>query len=343
MIWKKITIETTTEAVDMISYTLGELGVEGIEVEDKVPLSEEDKKAMFIDILPELPPDDGVALISCYIDDPERDVDALVAQIEKELKDIGQFMDIGSGRIILGETEDKDWINNWKEFFHPFWLDNILIKPTWIAEEDIERKPGDIMIEIDPGTAFGTGGHETTKLCIEQLKKYLTGEETVFDIGCGSGILSIIAAKLGAKRVFGVDIDELAIEASYENCKVNHIGTQQAGFAKGDIIGDADFVQSLCKGEVQKRVFGPEDIMAPEEEKGIPKYDIVVANILADVIIPLSGIVAPFLKEGGVFISSGIINTKEQEVQNALLAHGFEIIEVTHMKDWTAFTARIKM
>lgn len=321
MIWKKITIETTTEAVDMISYTLGELGVEGIEVEDKVPLSEEDKKAMFIDILPELPPDDGVALISCYIDDPERDVDALVAQIEEELKNIGQFMNIGSGRITLGETEDKDWINNWKEFFHPFWLDNILIKPTWIAEEDIERKPGDIMIEIDPGTAFGTGGHETTKLCIEQLKKYLTGKEAVFDIGCGSGILSIIAAKLGAKHVFGVDIDELAVKASYENCKVNHISAEQAGFAKGDIIGDTAFVQSLLNGE---------------------KYDIVVANILTDVIIPLSGKVAPFLKTDGVFISSGIINTKEQEVQDALLEHGFEILEVTHMKDWTAFTARVK-
>lgn len=342
MIWKKITIETTTEAVDMISYTLGELGVGGIEVEDKVPLSEEDKKAMFIDILPELPPDDGVALISCYIDNPEQDVDALVSQIEKELKDIGQFMNIGSGKIVLGETEDKDWIDNWKEFFHPFWLDNILIKPTWVAEADIERKPGDIMVEIDPGTAFGTGGHETTQLCIGQLKKYLTGEETVFDIGCGSGILSIIAAKLGAKRVFGVDIDELAVKASFENCKVNCIGAEQAGFAKGDIIGDADFVQSLLNGEVQKHVFEQFGTVYEDCMDGIQKYDVVVANILADVIIPLSGKVAPFLKENGVFISSGIINTKEQEVQDALLEHGYEILEVTHMKDWTAFTARLK-
>lgn len=321
MIWKKITIETTTEAVDMISYTLGELGVEGIEVEDKVPLSEEDKKAMYIDILPELPPDDGVALISCYIDDPQRDVDTLVVQIQEELTELAQFMDIGSGKITLGETEDKDWINNWKEFFHPFWLDNILIKPTWIAEEDVERKPGDIMIEIDPGTAFGTGGHETTQLCIAQLKKYLTGTEEVFDIGCGSGILSIIAAKLGARQVFGVDIDTLAVEASYENCRVNQIPEGQAEFVVGDILGDEALVAELSAAK---------------------QYDIVVANILADVIIPLAGKVAPFLKKDGIFISSGIIHTKEQDVQKALLEQGFDILEITRMKDWVSFTARLQ-
>lgn len=323
MIWKKITIETTTEAVDMISYTLGELGVEGIEIEDKVPLSEEDQKAMFIDILPELPPDDGVALISCYIDNPETDVDALVAQIKEELENMRQYMDIGSGRLTLGETEDKDWINNWKEFFHPFWLNQILIKPTWIPESEVERKPGDIMIEIDPGTAFGTGAHETTKLCIEQLEKYLTGKETVFDAGCGSGILSIIAAKLGAGQVFGVDIDPLAVDASYENCRVNHISDQQANFMQGNVIADEAFAEHMAQAK-----------------GSLPQYDIVVANILADVIIPLSGKVAPYMKPDGIFISSGIIHTKEEEVRQALLANGFEIIETTYMKDWVCFTAK---
>lgn len=323
MIWKKITIETTTEAVDMISYTLGELGVEGIEIEDKVPLSEEDQKAMFIDILPELPPDDGVALISCYIDNPETDVDALVAQIKEELENMRQYMDIGSGRLTLGETEDKDWINNWKEFFHPFWLNQILIKPTWIPESEVERKPGDIMIEIDPGTAFGTGAHETTKLCIEQLEKYLNGKETVFDAGCGSGILSIIAAKLGAGQVFGVDIDPLAVDASYENCRVNHISDQQANFMQGNVIADEAFAEHMAQAK-----------------GSLPQYDIVVANILADVIIPLSGKVAPYMKPDGIFISSGIIHTKEEEVRQALLANGFEIIETTYMKDWVCFTAK---
>lgn len=323
MIWKKITIETTTEAVDMISYTLGELGVEGIEIEDKVPLSEEDRKAMFIDILPELPPDDGVALISCYIDNPETDVDALVAQIKEELEDMRQYMDIGSGKLTLGETEDKDWINNWKEFFHPFWLNQILIKPTWIPESEVERKPGDIMIEIDPGTAFGTGAHETTKLCIEQLEKYLTGKETVFDAGCGSGILSIIATKLGAGQVFGVDIDPLAVDASYENCRVNHISDQQANFMQGNVIADEAFAEHMAQAK-----------------GSLPQYDVVVANILADVIIPLSGKVAPYMKPDGIFISSGIIHTKEEEVRQALLTNGFEIIETTYMKDWVCFTAK---
>ncbi|MDE7366816.1 MAG: 50S ribosomal protein L11 methyltransferase [Lachnospiraceae bacterium] len=318
MIWKKLTIETTTEAVDMISYTLGELGVEGIEVEDNIPLSEEDKKAMFIDILPELPTDDGTARITCYIDDPERDVDALVEDIKEELEHIRQFMDIGSGCITLGETEDKDWINNWKEFFHPFRLDNILIKPTWIDQSEVELQPGDLLVEIDPGTAFGTGAHETTKLCIAQLKKYLNGEQEVFDVGCGSGILSVIAVKLGAKQVFGVDIDPLAIDASYENAAVNHISKTQVSFQKGDVIGDSGFTAAIEK-----------------------QYDVVVANILADVIIPLSEKIAPFLKPDGVFISSGIINTKEAQVREALLQNGFEIMETTYMKDWVCFTARL--
>ena len=325
MIWKKITIETTTEAEDMISYTLGELGVEGIEVEDKVPLSEEDRKAMYIDILPELPPDDGIALISCYIDNPETDVNALVKEIEVALEDMRQYMDIGSGKLTLDETEDKDWINNWKEFFHPFWLNQILIKPTWIPESEVERKPGDIMIEIDPGTAFGTGSHETTKLCIEQLEKHLTGTETVLDVGCGSGILSIIAAKLGAGQIFGVDIDPLAVEASVENCQVNHIPDAQVTFMCGDVIGDAEFPEKMA-----------------QEKGSLPQYDIVVANILADVIIPLSAMVAPYMKPDGIFISSGIINTKEEAVRQALLDNGFEIIETSYMKDWVSFTAKQK-
>lgn len=323
MIWKKITIETTTEAVDMISYTLGELGVEGIEVEDKIPLSEEDKKAMFIDILPELPKDDGVALVSCYIDDPERDVDALVEQIKEELENLRSFMDVGTGKITLGETQDKDWINNWKEFFHPFRLEHILIKPTWIPESEVEQQPGDILIEIDPGTAFGTGAHETTKLCITQLEKYLSGSSSVFDVGCGSGILSVIAAKLGVGQVFGVDIDPLAVQASYENCKVNHITEAQANFMQGNIIDDEDFPAKMKK-----------------EKGSAEQYDILVANILADVIIPLSAKAASYLKPNGIFISSGIINTKEEEVRSALLEEGFEILETTYLKDWVCFTAK---
>lgn len=278
---------------------------------------------MFIDILPELPEDDGVALISCYIDDPDRDVGAFVKQLQEELEQIRQFMDIGTGTITVGETEDKDWINNWKEYFHPFRLENILIKPTWIDAAEVEKQPGDIMVEIDPGTAFGTGAHETTKLCIAQLRKYLNGRQEVFDVGCGSGILSIIAVKLGARQVFGMDIDPLAVEASYENIAVNHISREQAIFVQGNLLEESDPSALISAGRLEKQ------------------YDIVVANILADVIIPLSAKVGQYLKPEGIFIASGIINTKEGAVREALTTQGFQIIETTYMKDWVCMTAQL--
>ena len=323
MKWTKITIETTTEATDMLSYVLGEYGVEGIEVEDKIPLSEEDKQAMFIDILPELPPDDGVAYVSCYIDENASkgiDIKDLCRYIQEQLNDMSAYMEVGTGKISIGETEDKDWMNNWKEFFHPFRLeDNIVIQPTWTEKADVNDN--DIVINIDPGTAFGTGSHETTKLCISALKQYISKDKytSVLDAGCGSGILSIIAAKLGASKIYGVDIDELAVKASIDNLKLNDIDDGIYTIVKGNIIGDKEFA----------------DVVA---DTG--KYDIVVANILADVIIPLSGVVRRFMKDDGVFISSGIINTKEDEVRKALLDNGFEIVDVEHMGEWVSFVAK---
>ena len=319
MKWIKVTIETTTEATDMLSYLLDEKGVEGIEVEDKIPLSEEDKKAMFIDILPELPPDDGVAYISCYVDE-SFDIKELCTYIQQEMKDMSSYMDVGTGKISIGETEDKDWINNWKDFFHPFRLEeNIVIQPTWTENADV--KPDDIVVYIDPGTAFGTGSHETTRLCITNLKKYIKddGNTEVMDAGCGSGILSIIAMKLGAKKIYGIDIDELAVKASKENLLLNQISEDCFDIVKGDVIGDPEFAKSVAQ---------------------VGQYDIVVANILADVIIPLSAVIRPFMKPDGVFITSGIINTKEEAVKQALLDNGFEIIDITYMGEWVSIVAR---
>lgn len=316
MKWTKLALKTTTEAIDLVSNMLDELGIEGIEIEDNVPITKEEKEAMYIDILPELEPDNGTAVISFYIN-PEDDVFEITEKVKVGLKELEDFVSIGEGTIEVSETEDKDWINNWKEFFKPFRIDeDIIIKPTWENLEEVSEK--DIVIEIDPGTAFGTGSHETTKLCILGLKKYVTEETKLLDVGCGSGILSIIGLKLGAKDATGIDIDPNAIEATYENAEVNGITKEQFTVLSGNIIED----ESL------------------QQEVGMEIYDIVVANILADVIIPLSAEIGKHLKPNGLFITSGIINMKKSEVKDAILANGFEIVEINEMGEWVSIIAR---
>lgn len=316
MKWIKIGIKTTTEAVDFISNLFDEIGLEGIQIEDNIPISEEDKEAMFIDILPEIGPDDGTAFVSSYVE-ADRDIKQLVKEIEEGLEELKLFVNLGEANILVEETDDEDWLHNWKAFFKPFRVaEDIVIKPTW--EELEERKEGDFIIEIDPGTAFGTGAHETTKLCILGLRKYITKETKLLDIGCGSGILSIIGLKLGAKSAVLTDIDPAALIATNENLKVNQLSEQTYCVLQGNIIED-----SILQNKV-----------------GIGVYDIVVANILADVIIPLSREVGQHLKEDGAFISSGIIYTKKQEVQEALIENNFHIIETNEMGDWVSFVAK---
>ena len=320
MQWKKFTLETTTDAVDLVSGALMEAGIDSFEIEDKKQISEAEKEAMYIDILPELV-DDGVARIIFYmdIDTSAKEEQEILDNINKQLEELRTFVDVGSGKITEGTTEDKDWINKWKEFFKPFEIDDILVKPTWENVEDTDKYK--MVIEIDPGTAFGTGAHETTKLCISGLKKYIRqdGSTEVMDAGCGSGILSIIALKLGAKRVYGIDIDELAVKASKENLELNQISEERYEIVKGDVIGDKEFAKNVA---------------------GIGQYDIVVANILADVIIPLSSVIRPFMKKEAVFITSGIINTKENAVKEALKCNGFKIIDTLYMGEWVSIIAR---
>ena len=317
MKWNKYRMKTTTEAVDLISYTLGEMGIEGIEIEDKIPLSDEDKKKMFIDILPDLGEDDGVAYVSFYIE-PEKDHAETLQEVTEAVKELADFVDIGDATIEKSETADVDWMNNWKKFWKPFKVDDkIIIKPTWekLPEDTTEDT---LVVELDPGTAFGTGMHHTTRLCITQMKKYLKEGQKLFDVGCGSGILSIIGLMLGAGEAMATDVDPNAVSAAIENARVNHINMNQYDVKAGDIITDVDF-RHACGDE---------------------KYDLVLVNILADVIIPLSGVIKDNMKPGALFVSSGIINTKEDDVREALLANGFEILEVTHSGDWVAFTAR---
>ena len=318
MKWKKFTLKTTTQAVDLVSSMFDEIGIEGIEIEDNIPLTAEETKGMFIDILPELPPDEGVAFVSFYLDD-SHDIAGILKSVDEGLDDLSMFTDLGERTITESETEDKDWINNWKQYFKPFTVDDILIKPTWeeIPEEHMDK----LLIQIDPGTAFGTGQHETTQLCIRQLRKYVTPETVLLDVGTGSGILGITALKLGAKAVFGTDLDENAITAVGENLEANGIDSEKFAVLQGNIIDDKDV----------------------QDAAGYEKYDVVVANILADVIILLQKEVPVHLKKGGIFITSGIINMKEEAVRAAFAANdAFEVIEVTYQGEWLSVTARKK-
>ena len=316
MRWNKYTIATTTAAVDLISSALNDCGIEGIEIEDNVQLSRDEIKTMFVDFIPELPPDDGSAKVSFYLD-ADADNDAVLEAVVKEIEELRTFIDIGSGQITISQTEDKDWINNWKEFFKPFTVDELLIKPTW--EEIPPEHKDKLLIQIDPGTAFGTGKHETTQLCIRQLRKYVTKESLVLDVGTGSGILGISALVLGAKEVWGTDLDENAVTAVLENLEANRIPPEKFHVIQGNIIDD-------------KRI---------KDWAGYGKYDLVVANILAPVIILLQKEIAAHMKPGGLLITSGILDQKENAVMEAFLANSqFEVAEVTRQGEWVSITAR---
>lgn len=326
MKWKKFKIKTITEAEDIIISTLYDIGLEGAQIEDKVPLTAMEKEQMFVDILPEGPEDDGVAYLSFFVEEDEKGAlmlngspateEEILTSVREELDDLRMFCEIGEGSISVDETEDIDWINNWKQYFKQFYVDDILIIPSWeeVKEEDKDK----MIIHIDPGTAFGTGMHETTQLCIRQLKKYVTPETELLDVGTGSGILSIIALKLGAKHAVGTDLDPCAVPAVEENKEVNGILPEAFDMMIGNIIDDK---------EVQDRV-------------GYEKYDIVVANILADVLVPLTPVIVNQMKPGGIYITSGIIDEKEETVTEAVKAAGLEVLEVTYQGEWVSVTAR---
>ncbi len=316
MKWNKYTLKTTTEAEDIISNMMMEAGIEGIEIEDKIPLSERDKEQMFVDILPDMPEDDGVAYISFYLE-PETDQEAMLAKVRTGLQEIQTWgLSIGEGTIEASETEDKDWINNWKEYFHQFYVDDILIKPSW--EETKPEDQDKLLIQIDPGTAFGTGMHETTQLCIRQIRKHLTKETELLDVGTGSGILSIISLKLGAKHARGTDLDPCAAEAVRENLKANGIDPSSFELYLGNLI----------------------DNPSVQEWAGLERYDMIVANILAEVLVPLTPVVFRHLKPGGIYITSGIIDDKEDLVVKTVKDCGFELLEVTRQGEWVSVTAR---
>lgn len=315
MKWNQFRLKTTTEAEDIVSSMLADLGIEGVQIEDKIPLTQSDKEQMFVDILPDIPEDDGCAYLTFYLDE-DVDKQELLLKVRRELEEMRSYLNVGECTIEESQTEDVDWVNNWKQYFHQFYIDDILVIPSW---ENVEAKDSDKMvIHIDPGTAFGTGMHETTQLCIRQLKKYVTEDTEILDVGCGSGILGMLALKFGAKHSVGTDLDPCAIDATYENMDNNGISRDQYEVMIGNIIDDK----------------------AVQDKVGYEKYDIVAANILADVLVPLTPVIIHQMKKGGIYITSGIIEDKEDVVVEAVKEAGLEVLEVNHQGEWVSVTAR---
>ena len=328
MKWLKFRIETTEEAEDILISDLYDCGLEGAQIEDKQPLSALDKERMFVDILPDVLPDDGKAYLSFFVEAPADDgekkklTEETLAKIKEVLDDNSSFFDIGSGNVEVSETEDIDWINNWKQYFHQFYVDDILVIPSWetASEEDKDR----MTLHIDPGTAFGTGMHETTQLCIRQLRKYVSSSTTLLDVGTGSGILGILSLMFGAKRVTGTDLDECAIAAVADNLEQNHVDKNDFDLIIGNVIGDEEVCDRVLESNAGSR------------------FDIVSANILADVLVPLTPVAARFIKKNGIFITSGIIEGKEKLVADTMEANGFEVVDISGQGEWRSVTGVYK-
>ncbi|MDE5910524.1 MAG: 50S ribosomal protein L11 methyltransferase [Lachnospiraceae bacterium] len=326
MKWMKFKIKTITDAEDIIISTLYDIGLEGAQIEDKVPLTALEKEQMFVDILPDGPKDDGIAYLSFFVEEAEdgklllngeeTTAQAVLESVQEQLGELREFMDIGEGSVAVEETEDIDWINNWKQYFHQFAIDDVLVIPSW---EEAEPEDQDKMIlHIDPGTAFGTGMHDTTQLCIRALRRYITPKTKLLDVGTGSGILAVLSIMFGAESAVGTDLDPCAIEAVKENKEANGIADEAFRLIIGNIITEREI----------------------QEQVGFGCYDIVTANILAEVLVPLTPVIVNHLKKGGIYITSGIIDDKEQTVVDAIKAAGLEVLEVNHQGEWVGVVAR---
>lgn len=313
MNWTEVTVKTTTEAVEAISNILLEERCGGVMIEDPKDFLFQKKNELDWDYVEEevfnKSNQDGV-LIKTYIPE-ERNVLELVETIKAKISLLPSFgLDIGEGTVFLSDVNESDWANEWKKYYKPTKIgQKIVVKPTW---EDYDKQEGDLIIELDPGMAFGTGTHETTSMCIRELEKYVDESKRVFDIGCGSGILAIAAAKLGGKEVVAGDLDEVAVKVSKENCELNNVSDKVV----------------VKHGSLFEVVEG--------------KADVIVANIIADIIKILANDVSKFLSEDGVFISSGIIHAKIDEVVESLEKNGFEIVEIVKLGEWSAIVSKLK-
>ncbi|EQE02326.1 ribosomal protein L11 methyltransferase [Clostridioides difficile CD3] len=311
--WIEVTIKTTTEAVEPITNILYEQGAGGAVIEDPKDFLFQKKNELDWDYVEEevfKKNEEDDVLIKTYVSE-EKNVMEFVEIIKQKvlgLKDFG--IDIGEGSVSLDQVNEADWANAWKAYYKPPKVgQRVVVKPTW---EDYAMQDGDLIIELDPGMAFGTGTHETTSMCIRELEKYVNKDSKVFDIGCGSGILAIAAAKLGAKEVVAVDLDEVAVKVAKENVLENKV-EKSVSVMHGNLT---DVIKD--------------------------KADVIVANIIADIIKILAKDVQNFMKEDAIFISSGIILDKVEEVKESLIENGFEIVEVQKLGEWSAIVSKLK-
>ncbi len=320
----KYTVKTVKQAEDIIAALLTDIEVEGVEIEDASLPDDIRKNGTFYDVLPENNIEGDDAFVSFFIEE-SKNKDSILKDVSEMLKDLKTRMDIGDGGISVSETEDKDWLNNWKEFFKSFTIEfedgrSALFIPSWEMEESEENPKQDFVINIDPGTAFGTGAHESTRLCIRALEKYVKSGFKFLDVGAGSGILSLLAFKFGAVYGMGTDIDDGAVPAVKDNFEKNGLENADYHLIIGNILNDQnvrDHVESVS-------------------------YDIVVANILPNVLIPLTDYVPEMLKRGGLYIVSGIIDYKAEEMRKNLEFNDFEILEENHDGEWVSYVSVLR-
>ena len=311
MKWTEVQIKTTTEAEEIVTNIMYDLGVTGLAIEDPKDIiafqqSEEDWD--FIDSSLIKQDYEGV-IIKGYFPESEDLIDKIELIRNSIEKNPPGDLNKSLGEVIIAEVYEKDWAEAWKKYYKPIKIgEKIVIRPTW---EKYEETDDEIIIELDPGMAFGTGTHETTTMCIEALEAYVKADDLVYDIGCGSGILSIVAAKLGAQRVIGVDLDELCTRVSKENISLNKVE---------DLI-------EIKQGNLLDVVCG--------------KADIIVSNIIAEVIVDMIGSLKDYLKTEGIFIASGIIAEKIDMVEKALIENGFKILGTKVMGEWVSITSTI--
>ncbi|KMJ55376.1 ribosomal protein L11 methyltransferase [Bacillus sp. LL01] len=310
MKWSEFSIHTTEEAVEPVCNILHEAGASGVVIEDPIDLIKDwgVHYGEIYQLSPDDYPEDGVIVKAYFL--VNSFLLETIDEVKESINNLTTYeIDLGHNSVQLAEVNEEDWATAWKKYYKPVKISkSITITPTW---EEYEPTEEEMEIELDPGMAFGTGTHPTTVLCIQALESVLKGDEDVVDVGTGSGVLSIAAAKLGAKSVLGLDLDEVAVESAALNVKLNNVSN----------------VVSVRQNNLLEQVDG--------------KYEVIVANILAEVIVQFVQDAAAILKPGGAFITSGIIKRKKQEVKDALVGAGFTIEEVVEMDDWVAIISRV--